>query len=258
MAELVLWLRCGFDDQETAVRIPVGARYCFLLKFISALGPKQRLVQWILGVLSPGLKTPECEADHASILWTLKMNRALLPCGCMVWCWHKNRDNCTFVRFDILAVLMVKSPLFRDMTPCRLAYRFRAVGVYVNMEASKSSGTLMPIYRCARSHVSKDCLHSISLFLSLPNKPAGLFTCRVTMTLLASPPCISVRSLPFVTCQAGLSVWAMSQYSSPRLNTTASLMRSFRHSPLHGLFSRHRPVTVFCPGTHFFTIRLHF
>jgi len=64
---------CGFKwyfdksvDWTTGVRFPVGAGI-FLLATAPrpALGPTQPPIQWVPGVLSPGVKRPERETDHS-------------------------------------------------------------------------------------------------------------------------------------------------------------------------------------------------
>jgi hypothetical protein len=53
----------GLDDQEVRVRVPVGLRIFSASR--SALGSTQLPIQWLPGVLSPGVKRPGREADHS-------------------------------------------------------------------------------------------------------------------------------------------------------------------------------------------------
>jgi hypothetical protein len=48
----------GLDDQAIEVRSPAEAKRIFPLASVSrpALGPTQSPVQWVMGVLSPGVK----------------------------------------------------------------------------------------------------------------------------------------------------------------------------------------------------------
>jgi hypothetical protein len=58
----------GLDDRAIGVRSPAGAED-FSLASVSrpALGPTQPSVQWVPGVLSPGVKArPGRDADHSS------------------------------------------------------------------------------------------------------------------------------------------------------------------------------------------------
>jgi hypothetical protein len=57
----------GLDDRAIGVRSPAGQRV-FPLASVSrpALGPTQPPVQWLPGVLSPGVKArPESDADYS-------------------------------------------------------------------------------------------------------------------------------------------------------------------------------------------------
>jgi hypothetical protein len=57
----------GLDDRAIGVRFPAEQRI-FPLTSVSrpALGPTQPPVQWVPGVLSPGVKArPESDADHS-------------------------------------------------------------------------------------------------------------------------------------------------------------------------------------------------
>jgi hypothetical protein len=57
----------GLDDRAIEVRSPAGAKD-FPLASVSrpALGPTQPPVQWVPGVLSPGIKArPVRDADHS-------------------------------------------------------------------------------------------------------------------------------------------------------------------------------------------------
>jgi hypothetical protein len=57
----------GLDDRAIGVRSPAEAKD-FSLTSVSrpALGPTQPPVQWVLGVLSQGVKArPERDADHS-------------------------------------------------------------------------------------------------------------------------------------------------------------------------------------------------
>jgi hypothetical protein len=57
----------GLDDRAIGVRSPAGAKD-FPLSSVSrpALGPAQPPVQWVPGVLSPGVKArPRRDADHS-------------------------------------------------------------------------------------------------------------------------------------------------------------------------------------------------
>jgi hypothetical protein len=57
----------GLDDRAIGVRSPAGQRN-FPLASVSrpALGPTQPPVQWVPGVLSPGVKArPGRDADHS-------------------------------------------------------------------------------------------------------------------------------------------------------------------------------------------------
>jgi hypothetical protein len=60
---------------------------------------------------------------------------------------------------------------------------------------------------------------------------------------------------PSATCQAGLSVWTVSQYNSPRLVSAAEQSRTTNATlpslTLGGLSASGRPVTALCPGAHF-------
>jgi hypothetical protein len=81
------------------------------------------------------------------------------------------------------------------------------------------------VYRSAKGHVPTDCLqHIIIPFLTSPVKLAVFFACRITVTLLSVAvllfnryhssrvkPACRYGPCPNATCQAGLSVWAMSQ-----------------------------------------------
>jgi hypothetical protein len=57
----------GLDDRAIGVRSPAGAEDFFLASvYRSALGPTQPPVQWVPGVLFPGVKArPGCDADHS-------------------------------------------------------------------------------------------------------------------------------------------------------------------------------------------------
>jgi hypothetical protein len=58
----------GLDDRAIGVRSPAGAKDFFPLASVSrpALGPTQPPVQWVPGVLSPGVKArPGRDADHS-------------------------------------------------------------------------------------------------------------------------------------------------------------------------------------------------
>jgi hypothetical protein len=58
----------GLDDRAIGVRFPAGAKDFFPLSSVSrpALGPTQPPVQWVPGVLSPGVKArPGRDADHS-------------------------------------------------------------------------------------------------------------------------------------------------------------------------------------------------
>jgi hypothetical protein len=58
----------GLDDRAIGVRSPAGAKGFFPLTSVSrpALGPTQPPVQWVPGVLSPGVKAlPGRDADHS-------------------------------------------------------------------------------------------------------------------------------------------------------------------------------------------------
>jgi hypothetical protein len=57
----------GLDDRAIGVRFPAGARI-FPVASVSrpALGPTQPPVQWVPGVISPGVKArPGRDADHS-------------------------------------------------------------------------------------------------------------------------------------------------------------------------------------------------
>jgi hypothetical protein len=57
----------GLDDRAVGVRSPAGAKD-FPLASVSrpALGPTQPPVQWVPGILSPGVKArPGRDADHS-------------------------------------------------------------------------------------------------------------------------------------------------------------------------------------------------
>jgi len=59
----------GLDDRAIGVRSPAGAKD-FPLASVSrpALGPTQPPVQWVPGVLSPGVKArPGRDADHSPL-----------------------------------------------------------------------------------------------------------------------------------------------------------------------------------------------
>jgi hypothetical protein len=59
----------GLDDRAIGVRFPAGQRI-FHVTSVSrlALGPTQPLVQWLPGVLSPGIKArPKRDADHSPL-----------------------------------------------------------------------------------------------------------------------------------------------------------------------------------------------
>jgi hypothetical protein len=59
----------GLDDGAIGVRFPAGQRI-FPVAFSSrpALGPTQPPVQWVPGVLSPGVKArPGRDADHSTL-----------------------------------------------------------------------------------------------------------------------------------------------------------------------------------------------
>jgi hypothetical protein len=58
----------GLDDRAIGVRSPAGAKDFFPVASLSrpALRPTQPPVQWIPGVLSPGVKArPGRDADHS-------------------------------------------------------------------------------------------------------------------------------------------------------------------------------------------------
>jgi hypothetical protein len=52
------------DDRGVGVQIPVGSRI-FSTSFRPALGPTQPRIEWVSGVLSPGVKRPGREAHHS-------------------------------------------------------------------------------------------------------------------------------------------------------------------------------------------------
>jgi hypothetical protein len=53
---------CGQDNRGAGVRVPVGSRIiCASAR--PALGSTQPPIQWVQGVLSPGVKWQGCEAD---------------------------------------------------------------------------------------------------------------------------------------------------------------------------------------------------
>jgi hypothetical protein len=54
----------GLGDGGVAVRVPVGSRL-FSTSSRLALGPTQPPIQWVPGVLSPGVKRQGREADHS-------------------------------------------------------------------------------------------------------------------------------------------------------------------------------------------------
>jgi hypothetical protein len=57
----------GLDDRAIGVRSPAEAKGFFLYPvFRPALGPTQPPIQWVSGVLSPGVKArPGRDADHS-------------------------------------------------------------------------------------------------------------------------------------------------------------------------------------------------
>jgi hypothetical protein len=56
----------GLDDQGVGVRVPVESSiFCSPRRPEPVLGPTQPPIQWIPGVLSPGVKWPGREADHS-------------------------------------------------------------------------------------------------------------------------------------------------------------------------------------------------
>jgi hypothetical protein len=54
----------GLDDREVGVRVSVGSRIFFTSSRLD-LGPTQSPIQWVPGVLSPGVERPGREADHS-------------------------------------------------------------------------------------------------------------------------------------------------------------------------------------------------
>jgi hypothetical protein len=68
----------------------------FLFNTVSrtALGPTQPPVQWVLGVLSLGVKQAEREADHSP-----PSSAKVKECVFMAWCIVKHRDL-TFYHHD--------------------------------------------------------------------------------------------------------------------------------------------------------------
>jgi hypothetical protein len=66
----------------------------------TALGPTQPLIQWVLGVLSLGIKWPGREADHSPPSSAEVKNgwsyTSIPQCAFMAWCLVKHRDNFTF------------------------------------------------------------------------------------------------------------------------------------------------------------------
>jgi len=56
----------GLDDRMIRVRFPVGAgNFYFYTVFRPALGPTQPPIQWLLGILSLGVKRTGRKADHS-------------------------------------------------------------------------------------------------------------------------------------------------------------------------------------------------
>jgi hypothetical protein len=54
----------GLDDRRVAVRVLIGSRI-FSISSRQALGPTQPPIQWVPGVLSPGVKRQGREAHHS-------------------------------------------------------------------------------------------------------------------------------------------------------------------------------------------------
>jgi hypothetical protein len=54
----------GLDGRGVGVRVPVGSRF-FSTSSRPVLGPTQPPIQWVSGALSPGVKRPGREDDHA-------------------------------------------------------------------------------------------------------------------------------------------------------------------------------------------------
>jgi hypothetical protein len=55
----------GLDDQGVSLSPSRVKNFLFSTSSRPALGPTQPLIQWVLGVLSLGVKRQGCEADHS-------------------------------------------------------------------------------------------------------------------------------------------------------------------------------------------------
>jgi hypothetical protein len=65
----------------------------------TAPSPIQPLTKWVLGVLSPWVEQPECEADHSTLSSAKVKNTWIYtstPYDFTAWCLFKHRDNFTF------------------------------------------------------------------------------------------------------------------------------------------------------------------
>jgi hypothetical protein len=102
----------GLNDRGSRVRFPAGLGiFLFTTASRTALGPTQFPIQWILGVLSLGVKRPGRETDHSppcsaevKNAWSYTPTPQYIF---MAWCLVKHRDF-TFTLTSVILMLSKK------------------------------------------------------------------------------------------------------------------------------------------------------